>query len=76
MSLWFILVSAIALLGAPEGLILLLSTTVPIVHLYRHVKGAYELRRRSALWRTAALLVFINFTALLFMGAIVLLGSM
>ncbi|WP_144097285.1 DUF3667 domain-containing protein [Croceicoccus sediminis] len=76
MSLWFIIVSVIALLGAPEGLILLLSITVPIVHLYRHVKGAYELRRRSALWRTAALLIFINFTALLFMGAIVLLGSM
>ncbi|GGD37202.1 DUF3667 domain-containing protein [Croceicoccus pelagius] len=76
MSLWFILVSVIALLGGPESLIILLAVTVPVLHLYRHVKGAYELRRFSALWRTAVLLLFVNFTVLLFMASIVLLGSM
>ena len=31
---------------------------VPPVHMFAQLRGAYTLRKRSALWRTVALIVF------------------
>jgi hypothetical protein len=47
---------------------------VPPVHMYRQLKGAYGLRRGSALWRTAALLMFAFVSALLFSALLIALG--
>lgn len=48
---------------------------VPPFHMYRHLKGAYELGRFSALLRTFALVTFAFVAAGLFMTAAVALGT-
>jgi len=49
---------------------------VPPFHMYRHLKGAYQLGRTSALLRTAALLTFAFIAAGLFLAAAVAIGAM
>jgi hypothetical protein len=49
---------------------------VPPFHMYRHLKGAYELRRFSAVMRTMALVTFAFAAAGMFMAAAVAIGSM
>ena len=48
---------------------------VPPFHMYRHLKGAYQLGRFSALVRTIALVTFAFVAAGLFMAAAVALGA-
>ena len=48
---------------------------VPPFHMYRHLKGAYELGRFSAIMRTIALVTFAFVAAALFMVAAVALGT-
>ena len=48
---------------------------VPPFHMYRHLKGAYELGRFSAILRTIALVTFAFVAAALFMVAAVALGT-
>ena len=48
---------------------------VPPFHMYRHLKGAYQLGRFSALARTMALVTFAFIAAGLFMTAAVALGA-
>jgi hypothetical protein len=48
---------------------------VPPFHMYRHLKGAYQLGRFSALVRTIALVTFAFVAAGLFMAAAVALGT-
>ena len=49
---------------------------VPPFHMYRQLKGAYELGRFSALVRTIALMTFAFIAAGLFVAAIVAIGAM
>ena len=49
---------------------------VPPFHMYRHLKGAYELGRFSALLRTLALLTFAFVAAGMFLAASVAIGTM
>ena len=49
---------------------------VPPFHMYRHLKGAYELGRFSALIRTIALVTFAFVAAALFLAATVAIGTM
>ena len=48
---------------------------VPPFHMYRHLKGAYQLGRFSALARTIALVTFAFVAAGLFMTAAIALGT-
>jgi hypothetical protein len=48
---------------------------VPPFHMYRHLKGAYQLGRFSAFVRTIALVTFAFVAAGLFMAAAVALGT-
>ena len=48
---------------------------VPPFHMYRHLKGAYQLGRFSALVRTIALVTFAFVAAGLFMTAAIALGT-
>lgn len=62
-SLAFMMLMVIALLllgvaGISGGWIVLAVFLLPPLHMFRQLRGAYSLRKRSALWRTAALLVF------------------
>ena len=47
---------------------------VPPIHIYKQLKGAYGLSRRSALWRTFILLLFVSFTITLFFLLLLTLG--
>ncbi|MFL6750449.1 MAG: DUF3667 domain-containing protein [Sphingomicrobium sp.] len=49
---------------------------VPPFHMYRHLKGAYELGRFSAIVRTMALVTFAFIAAGLFLAASVAIGTM
>jgi hypothetical protein len=67
----FVLVRATGLAGGLLNLALIL---VPPVHIYRQLRGAYQLSRFSALWRTAMLLWFASIALTLFMLLLVALG--
>jgi hypothetical protein len=67
-SLAFMMLFVVALtlagnIGLSSGLIILAALTVPPVHMFAQLRGAYSLRKRSALWRTIALMIF-SFMAL------------
>jgi hypothetical protein len=47
---------------------------VPPVHMYRQLRGAYELSRFAALWRTILLVIFAFVAALMFFLLLVALG--
>lgn len=62
-SLAFMMLFVVALtvagsIGLSTGLIILAALTVPPVHMFAQLRGAYSLRKRSALWRTIALMIF------------------
>jgi len=62
-SLSFMMLMVIALMllpviGIGGGWIVLAVFVLPPFHMFRQLRGAYSLRKRSALWRTAVLLVF------------------
>lgn len=62
--------------GVPKGIISVLGTFGPPVHIYRQLRGAYQIRRFSALWRTVALLVFAFIALLLFVALLLGMGLM
>jgi len=73
-SLFYVSLWVLDWLGVPGSVRLFAAILVPPVHIYKQLRGAYELRRRSAFWRTAALLVFIPIILLLFFQLLVMIG--
>jgi hypothetical protein len=75
MSLCFV---ALILLRQVEfgsnGLVVAAVTFVPPIHMYRQLRGAYQLSRSSALWRTFALLVGAGLATTLFFLLLLALG--
>lgn len=45
-------------ISAPEFIFTTIILAVPPIHMFAQLRGAYQLRKRSALWRTLALLIF------------------
>jgi hypothetical protein len=74
MSLGVISLSFLRLLGVPGGFALLAMTLVPPLHMYRQLRGAYQLSRWSAVWRTFVLLNFAFIAASLFFTLLLALG--
>jgi hypothetical protein len=66
------LVSFVPVVGEQGALLLMLA---PPIHLYKHLRGAYGLGRRSALWRLAVLSGFIGIVLLLFLQVLLVLGA-
>ncbi len=64
MTLLVVVLTLATAAGAP--LIAPAALLVPPIHMYRQLRGAYGLSRRSALWRTAALLMIAVTTMILF----------
>ena len=73
MSMALILFVLLQALGIRHGLVTLAFLLVPPVHMYRQLKGAYELSRWGAAWRTFVLLWFaavvLNLFGLLLLAA-------
>ena len=76
MSLGLIVLSLLRPLGLPEGIAVLTMMFVPPIHIYRQLRGAYQLSRFSALWRTAMLLWFAFIAATLFFVLLVAFGAL
>jgi len=74
MSLGLIALILLNRTGATGNVIGPLALIVPPVHMYRQLRGAYRLRRWSALWRTAALVLFTGVALTLFTAMLLALG--
>ena len=74
MSLLIIALTVASSLGVSPGLIALTAVLIPPIHLYKHLKGAYQLPRRTAIPRTLLLLVFVQIVLVLFLTLLLLLG--
>jgi Protein of unknown function (DUF3667) len=74
MSLGVIALSLLRLLGAPDVIAGFAMTFVPPIHMYRQLRGAYQLSWWSALWRTFALINFAFIAAMLFFTGLLALG--
>jgi len=77
MSLLFVAIGVVGQVPALQGgFLVALATIIPPVHIYRQLRGAYELRRFSALWRTIVLLAFISIVLTLFVNLLLVLGAL
>ena len=77
MSLLFVAIATLAQVPAlPGGILVAAATIIPPVHIYKQLRGAYELRRFSALWRTMILLLFISIVLTLFANMLLVLGAL
>jgi hypothetical protein len=74
MSLGVIALSFLRLVGSPDVVAALAMMFVPPVHIYRQLRGAYQLSRWSAVWRTFVLIVFAFIAAGLFFTLLLALG--
>jgi hypothetical protein len=74
MSLGLVLLILLSRIGFTEALIAPLALLVPPVHMYRQLRGAYRLRRRSALWRTFVLVNLTGVAMILFLALLLALG--
>lgn len=76
MSLLFIVLSGLMVIGVPAGGLMIAGIFIPIVHIFRQLRGSYELSRRSALWRTFALSILIHFVVIAFLWLLLTLGAL
>ncbi|MEE4200876.1 DUF3667 domain-containing protein [Erythrobacter sp.] len=74
-SLLFIVVSVLFTIPSLQWLAGLLIAFVPPIHLYKHLRGTYELSRFSAFWRLLVLSAFIWIVVILFLQSLLLLGA-
>ena len=74
MSLGLIAFSLLRAVGVPEDPIVLAMLAIAPVHIYRQLRGAYDLGRKSALWRTAALIAFAVIVTMLFLVLLLAVG--
>ncbi len=74
MSLALIALSLLRPLGLPEEMIGIAMVLLPPIHMYRQLRGAYQLSRWSAIWRTFVLLNFAFIAASLFLMLLLTFG--
>lgn len=76
MSLLFIALSVLGVVGVGLGWLLAAIAIIPTLHIYKQLRGTYELSRFGALWRTFALTSLIVFVVLvMFLWLLLLLGA-
>ena len=76
MSLGLVMLSLLRAIGLPEAAAVLAIVLVPPVHIYRQLRGAYQLSRLSALWRTVAVLIFTVIAGALFFMLLLAIGAL
>ncbi len=76
MSLLFVTLSLLGAAGLPTQALVLAGVLIPPLHIYKQLKYGYDLSRRGALWRTAALTNGIVFGVLMiFLWLLLVLGA-
>ena len=76
MTLLAIVLSVAGAIGISNGIISAGFLLVPPLHIFRQLRGAYQLRRFSAVWRTIALCIFAGIALLLFFALLLAFGLM
>ena len=79
LSFMMLLVVALSLggmVGLSAGMITLVALLAPPGHMFAQLRGAYSLRKRSALWRTIALMIFAFIALVAFTMLLLMLGLM
>lgn len=75
MTLLFVLLSLLGMAGVPAGLLAAAVMIIPPTHLYKQLRGTYELSRFSAFWRLLALGFLMLVIIGLFLEALLLIGA-
>lgn len=75
MSLLFIAASVLNAIGAHEAILFFSMVLIPPIHLYKQLRGAYEIGRFSAFWRLMFLSMCIWIVLLLFLQILLALGA-
>jgi len=75
MTLFYVALVLLGGIGVSTWVLVLFGTFVPLVHIYKQLKGAYGLSRFSALWRTTILIGFICVILVLFLDLLLVLGA-
>ena len=75
MTLLILAATLAGLAGLHIAVIVLAMTFIPVVHIYKHLRGAYDIGRFSALWRLMVLTIFIMIVLTLFLQLLLLLGA-
>jgi hypothetical protein len=75
MTLFYVVLVLLGGLGVGTAALMAAGTFVPLIHIYKQLKGAYGLSRFSALWRTAALSFFIFWILFLYIDLLLVLGA-
>lgn len=76
MTLFYVVLVLLGGIGVASPVLALLGVFVPVLHIYKQVKGTYELRRFSALWRTFVLVVFVIVILSLFVNVLLVIGAL
>jgi hypothetical protein len=75
MTLFYVVIVLLAHIGV-GGVLGLLAVTIPLLHIYKQLKGAYSLSRFSAAWRTIALAGMIFVILFVFIDVLLVLGAL
>ncbi|WP_279350664.1 DUF3667 domain-containing protein [Erythrobacter litoralis] len=75
MSLFFVTFSLLVTIGTPAAIWGTLLFIVPPLHIYKQLRGTYDLSRFGALWRLIVLSIFVLITTALFAQFLFVLGS-
>jgi hypothetical protein len=73
-TLLFVLLSTMRFAGAPDAVTGTSLMVLPPLHIYRHLRGAYGIRRLSAIVRMLLLLLFAAIVLLVFAALLTVLG--
>jgi len=76
MSLLFIAASLVGAAGASEVFIVFPLLIIPPLHIYKQLRGTYELSRFSAFWRLLMMSIFIWIVIGLFVQSLFFLGAL
>lgn len=75
MTLLFVTLSVLGAAGIMTEMLLLAAMLIAPIHLYKQLRGTYELRRFSAFWRLIILSAFIWIVIALFIQMLLVLGA-
>jgi len=76
MTLFYVLLVLLGEVGLGVGTLGLLGVTIPVLHIYKQLKGAYSLSRFSAAWRTIVLSWLIFVILFVFVDVLLVLGAL
>ena len=75
MTLFYVVLVLLGAIGVATAPLMVAGVFVPLIHIYKQLKGAYGLSRFSAIWRTLALGFLIFWILFLYIDLLLVLGA-